>query len=363
MQTGHAIPDSAFSFCCMEVVVDMEIIKTINEKKFPIAVHFVALSFIGVAIFLNFVRTPLDSKNAVPVTIQIPKGSSFAKIADILNQSGLVEHKLPFHLFARLKDAPTHIRAGEYELTSAMSPSVILDKMIRGEIKGYNIPVPEGFSMRQIASALAEQGLVDKKEFLKLCSDTAFLSSLGISQATAEGYLFPETYILTKAMDEKEIIMLMVEQLWKKITPDMVKRAQEIGFSLGQVLTVASMIEKEAKLKEEKPLIAAVFYNRLKISMRLQSDPTAVYGIPTFSGTITREHLKKETPYNTYQINGLPPGPIASPGLDSILAALYPAQVDYLYFVARNDGSHQFSTTLTKHNAAVARYQLKREEH
>ena len=123
------------------------------------------------------------------------------------------------------------------------------------------------------------------------------------------------------------------------------------------------MIEKEAKLKEEKPLIAAVFYNRLKISMKLQSDPTAVYGIPVFNGAITREHLRKSTPYNTYQINGLPPGPIANPGFDSIMAALYPAQVDYMYFVARNDGSHQFSATLSQHNSAVLKFQVKREEY
>ncbi len=341
----------------------MELIKTINEKKFPIAIHFVALFFIGIALFLNFMRTPLDSKNAVPITIQIPKGSSFAKIADILSQRGLVEHKLPFQLFARLKDVPRHIRAGEYELTSAMSPSIILDKMMRGEVKGYRIAIPEGFNLHQIANVLVEEGLVNKREFLRLCSDKAFLASLGIQSETAEGYLFPETYILNKAMDEREIITLMVDQFHKKVTSDMLRRAQEIGFSFDQIVTLASIIEKEAKLKEEKPLIAAVFYNRLKVSMRLQSDPTAVYGLPAFSGTITRAHLKKNTPYNTYQIDGLPPGPIANPGFDSIMAALYPSQVNYVYFVARNDGSHQFSYTLSQHNAAVAKFQLKREEY
>ena len=341
----------------------MEILKTISEKKFPIAIHFVAFLFIGIAVFLNFVRTPLDSRHPAAMTIQIPKGSSFAKIADILNEAGLVEHKLSFHLFAKLKDAPRHIRAGEYELTSAMSPALILDKMIRGEIKGYHIAVPEGFSMQQIADTLANEGLIDKKEFLKLCADKAFLASLGIQSATAEGYLFPETYILTKSMTEREIISLMVDQLWKKITPDILNRSQELGFTLDQILTIASMIEKEAKLKEEKPVIAAVFYNRLKTSMKLQSDPTAVYGVPMFNGAITREHLRKNTPYNTYQINGLPPGPISNPGFDSIMAALYPAQAHYMYFVARNDGSHQFSNTLSQHNAAVVRYQIKREEY
>ena len=341
----------------------MEILKTISEKKFPIAIHFVAFLFIGMAVFLNFIRTPLDSRNSTPINIQIPKGSSFVKITNILSEAGLIQHKLSFHFFARLKDAPRHIRSGEYELTSSMAPSVILDKLIRGEIKGYRVPVPEGTSIQKIADDLAEQGLVDGKKFVKLCSDKSFLYSLGVQGRTAEGYLFPETYILTKSMDEKEIIALMVEQFRKRITPDMVRRAQELGFTLDQILTIASIIEKEAKLKDEKPLIAAVFYNRLKISMRLQSDPTAVYGLPAFDGNITREHIRKSTPYNTYQIDGLPPGPIANPGLDSIMAALYPAQVNYIYFVSRNDGSHQFSTTLSQHNAAVAHFQIKRGEY
>ncbi len=337
----------------------MRILNAVSEKKIPIAIHFVALCFLGVAVFLNFVRTPLDNKNTLMV-VEIPRGSSFSKISEILYEAGLVRHRIAFHLFAKLKDAPRRIRAGEYELTSSMSPAIILDKLVRGEIKGYRVAVPEGFGMRQIAAALSSQKLANEKEFIRLCTDRNFLSSLRITAKTAEGYLFPETYVLTRTMNEEEIISLMVEQFWKRITPEMLRRAEEIGFTLDQILIVASMIEKEAKIKEEKPVIAAVFYNRLRNSMRLQSDPTAVYGLPGFSGMITGEHVRKSTPYNTYQIDGLPPGPIASPGLDSILAALYPAQVDYLYFVSKNDGSHQFSTNLARHNAAVVKFQINR---
>jgi UPF0755 protein len=339
----------------------MNILKILNEKKIPIAVCFSAL-FLGVVIFIHFIRTPVNDKNTLTITVQIPKGSSFSKIADILSKAGLINHKFAFSLYARMKGAPRHIRAGEYELTSAMPPTVILDKLIRGEIKGYRIPIPEGFDMRQVAYTLSQQKLIDEKKFLRLCADKAFVSSLGVKSNTVEGFLFPETYILTKSMDEKEIISLMVEQLWKKITPEMKKRAEELGFTLEQIMTIASMIEKEAKVKQEKPLVAAVFYNRLKIPMRLQSDPTAVYGISGFEGPITREHLRKITPFNTYRIDGLPPGPIANPGIDSIMAALYPASVPYLYFVSKNDGSHQFSRHLSHHNAAVAKFRVKSDE-
>lgn len=338
----------------------MSILKIMTEKKFPIAVHLFALLFIGTAVFLHSVGTPPDSGSSTSLTVQIPKGSSFSKIADILNEAGLIKNKFSFYLFAKLKDAPRHIRAGEYELAGTMPPSLILDKLIRGEIKGYRVPIPEGYDIKQIAATLASQKLIDKKKFLRLCTDQEFLSSLGISAQSAEGYLFPETYILTKSMDEEEIISLMVEQFRKRITPEMEERAEALGFSMDQIVTIASMIEKEGRIKDEKPLIAAVFYNRLKLSMRLQSDPTAVYGFADFSGPITREHLRRKSPYNTYQISGLPPGPITNPGLDSIMAALYPAGSDFLYFVARNDGSHQFSTRLSHHNAAVVKFQVKR---
>ena len=340
----------------------MNFINRIREKKFPIAIFSVALMVIGVALFLTLLRTPSKIENGSTLTIQIPKGSSFAKIAEILSDTGLVRNKFSFYFLAILKNAPRHVRAGEYEIATSMSPSVILDKLTRGEIKGYRILVPEGYGMHQIAANLADMGLAKEKRFIQLCGDRTFLSSLGIQAASAEGYLFPATYVLTKSMNEEEIIRLMVEKFWNKITPAITKRAEELGFSLDQILTIASMIEKEAQLKEEKVLIAAVFYNRLKMSMRLQSDPTAVYGLAKFQGAITRAHLRKTTPYNTYQINGLPPGPISNPGFDSIIAALYPAQVDYLYFVSKNDGSHQFSTNLSRHNAAVVRFRIKREK-
>jgi len=337
----------------------VEILKIVSEKKFPIALHLVAFLLICCAVYLNYLKTPLDNRNTV-LTIEVPRGSNFSRIMDILGEAGLVKNRLAFYIFAKLKDAPTHIRAGEYELSSSMSPSLIIDKLIRGEIKGYHVPIPEGFTVSQIASTLAERGLVNKKEFLRLSVDPVFLSSLNIQGRSLEGFLFPDTYIFTKSMNEREIITLMVNQFWKKIKPEIIQKVEERGWTLNQLLTMASMIEKEAKIKEEKALISAVFHNRLKNSMRLQCDPTAVYGLEGFNGIITREHLKNNSSYNTYKINGLPPGPIANPGLDSILAALYPAQVDYLYFVARNDGSHQFSTSLALHNEAVAKFQLKR---
>jgi UPF0755 protein len=339
----------------------MAVYKFIQEKKFPIFFHITALLILCSFFFISDLKTPLDNQNR-PITVAIPKGSNFSKIMDILGEEHLIGNRLAFYAFARLKDAPRNIRAGEYELSSSMPPTLIIDKLIRGEVKGYRIPLPEGQTYRQIASTLAAQGLIKEKKFLQLCTDRDFIASLNIESASLEGYLFPDTYILTKSMDEKEIITLMVNQFRKKVTPEIIMRAGELGWNLHQLLTMASLIEKEAGIKEEKPLVSAVFYNRLKKSMRLQSDPTAVYGLDNFMGPITRDHLSINSPYNTYRISGLPPGPIANPGMDSIRAVLDPAPVDYLYFVSRNDGSHQFSSTLALHNQAVREFRSKREE-
>jgi UPF0755 protein len=334
----------------------MEMIKIINEKKFPILMLTIALALFLTASFLSYVKSPVDL-NDTPVTIDIPKGASFAATVSILSDSGLIKHKTLFTVFARLKNAQNRIRAGEYELSTSMSPAHILDKMIRGEVVEYPVMIPEGFDLRRIVDRLAEDKLINKEAFLKLASDPLFLSSLGIGARSLEGYLFPDSYTFTQKMGEKEIIRIMVHRFNEKVTPAMERRAQEIGLSKEQLITLASLIEKEARLKGERPLISAVFHNRLQRGMKLQCDPTAVYGLSGFEGSIKRTHLRRKSPYNTYVVHGLPPGPIASPGLESMMAALYPASVDYLYFVSKNDGSHHFSTDLRSHNKAVSRYQ------
>jgi UPF0755 protein len=333
--------------------------KTVSEKKFPIFLSAVAFSLFLLATFLSYVKSPVDQSDT-QVIVEIPRGASFTAAVSILSDAGLIKHKALFYSLARLKNAQNRIRAGEYELSTSMSPAHILEKMIRGEIADYGVTIPEGYDLRSIAGRLTDEKLIRVETFMKLTRDRAFLSSLGIEAASAEGYLFPDTYTFTKKMSEKEIITMMINRFNEKVTQAMITQAEEMGFSREEFVTLASLIEKEAKLKSERPLISAVFHNRLRKGMKLQCDPTAVYGLEGFEGSIKRSHLRRKSSYNTYVIHGLPPGPIASPGMESLMAALNPAPVDYIYFVAKNDGSHQFSSNLRSHNQAVSRYQNKK---
>jgi UPF0755 protein len=320
------------------------------------AASFLLLSMI----FLNYVESPVEFIDRY-VAVEIPPGASFHDVTDILRKKGLIRYKEAFYLLALLKKAPERIKAGEYEIISSMSPGDILDKLLEGKVKGYRVPIPEGFTLRQIAARLAANNLADEKRFVDSAYDEELLSSLGIEGESVEGYLFPDTYVLSRSMGEEKIIRFMVTQLRRKITFKMSERMSEIGLSMREVLTLASIIEKEGGSVEEKPLISAVFHNRLKRGMKLQSDPTVIYDIEDFDGNITRGHLMRKTPYNTYIIRGLPPGPICNPGMDAIIAALYPAPVNYLYFVSKNNGAHHFSSNLLDHNKAVIKYQIKRK--
>jgi conserved hypothetical protein, YceG family len=320
-------------------------VKFINENKFYIVIICIIIPFVPYAIISDYAERPVNSQG-IPVTIEIPKGAGFPRITGILEEAGVVKHRKLFYLLAKLRDAPTNIRAGEYEMNSSMSPTDTINKLVKGNIKGYRVPIPEGFNIRQIAARLTSSNLVNEEEFIKAASDPQFVSSLGIHGNSVEGYLFPDTYIFDRSMDEKGLIRVMVNRFRHVVTPDMSKRAAELGLATEEFATLASIIEKEGGPKEEKALISAVFHNRLRDGMRLQSDPTVIYGIKDFDGNITKKHLRNKTPYNTYRIWGLPPGPITNPGRDSLLAALYPADVPYLYFVSKNNGSHHFQPTL-----------------
>ncbi len=221
--------------------------------------------------------------------------------------------------------------------------------------------IPEDFTLKQIAERLAADRLVDEKIFIDVVTDRQFLTSLKIPASSAEGYLYPDTYALNRAMTTREIVRSMVSQFWKQVTPEMLARAQALGLSTHEFVTLASLIGKETGYRDEKTLVSGVFHNRLKKGMRLQSDPTAVYDLRNYSSRVTRRQLDNDSPYNTYRIKGLPPSPIANPGIDSLRAALYPASVNYLYFVSNNDGTHQFSTNLIAHNEAVLKHQIKRQ--
>jgi UPF0755 protein len=340
------------------------ILKTASTHRRETALLFILVATLTAVAFSRYATSSVD-RLIVTKIVDIPKGAGFFRITEIMNDAGLVAYRPFFWLLAIGKGATKHIRAGEYEFSGSQSPLEILDKLVRGEIKSYTVMLPEDITVNDIAKRLIADKLINEKEFMALAVDKEFLGSLGIEAESIEGYLFPETYQFDRSMTTREVIRIIVRQFWKEITPEMSQRAEKIGLTLNEWLTLASIIGKESGNKDEKPLISAVFHNRLKRGMKLQSDPTAVYHLEqagTPVKTVLRSHLKKNTPHNTYLIDGLPPGPIANPGIDSLRAALYPANVNYLYFVSKNDGSHQFSTGLESHNHAVSKYQINRQK-
>jgi len=332
-----------------------------RQKTFTLFVLIVFL--IGIA-FIRYATSPINQSFTLKI-VDIPKGASFFQITEILNDAGLVENRPFFWVLAYGKGSTKSIRAGEYELAGSMSPSEIIEKLVRGEIKSYTVTLPEDITANEVLRKLAVYKLINEKEFATLVTDKPFLTSLGIESDSIEGYLFPETYQFNRSMTTKEVIRIIVRQFWKEITPEMRKQAEKMSLTINEWVTLASMIGKETGNRDEKKLISAVFHNRLARGMKLQSDPTAVYHLEqegTPVKTILRKHLTADSPYNTYRITGLPPGPIANPGIDSLRAALYPDRVGYLYFVSTNDGSHHFSTNLDMHSQAVSKYQINRQK-
>ena len=323
-------------------------------------IKYIFLFFAAVFIFfcvllISYSATSIDKKK-ITVVVDIPTGSSFLKVTEILNSAGLVKSRFFFYSLAITKRATRNIRAGEYEFNTSLTPAAVIDKLIRGDIKTYPVTIPEDFSVKEIAARLEYYKLIDNETYFDLTRDKNFLISLGIMADSIEGYMFPDTYVFNRSMSTRQIMKIMVSQFWKKVTPEMVKKAEEMGFNTHQFVTFASIVGKESGADAEKPLISAVFHNRLKKKMRLQSDPTAVYDLENYEGKVLKKHLKRNSPYNTYIIYGLPPGPIANPGVTSLNATLYPAPVKYLFFVSKKDGTHFFSDSLDMHNKAINRY-------
>ncbi len=328
-----------------------------KKKRILLTIIFICgVLIVCCAVWLGlYAKTPITSGMGETITVDIPTGTGFIEVIDILSKAGLVKNKPLFYSLAGLKRAARSIRAGEYEFSTSQTPLDLVNKLIRGEIKYYRVTIPEDISLKEISAKLKEFKLVDEETFFELAYDKEFLSSLGIKAASIEGYLFPDTYFLTRSMSTRQIMRIMVDRFHHKITDAMFRGAARKNLNPHQFVTFASLVGKETGYSTEKPMIAAVFYNRLKIGMPLQSDPTAVYDLIDFDGVVLRSHYRRASPYNTYVIKGLPPGPIASPGLDSFQAVLKPAEVDYLYFVSQKDGTHFFSSTLNQHNIATMR--------
>ncbi|MGH7148613.1 MAG: endolytic transglycosylase MltG, partial [Nitrospiraceae bacterium] len=289
--------------------------------------------------------------------VVIPDGSTFQNVAALLEREQLIKSGAVFVLFGKSQSADRKVHAGEYELNPGMTPAEILSKLLNGQVLLHSLTFPEGLTIIQIADLASQQGLTDREEFLRLAKDPEFIVSLGIKAETLEGYLYPDTYKFPRPIKAREVLVAMVEQLKQVLGPDLLVRMQELKMTMHEVLTLASVIEKETGSGGERPEISAVFHNRLKKHIPLQSDPTVIYGLPAFDGNLHKKDLSSPSPYNTYRVQGLPPGPIANPGIQAIRATLYPSDSRSLYFVSRNDGTHQFSATLVEHNKAVEKYQ------
>ncbi len=293
-------------------------------------------------------------------TVLIPEGASFRDVAGLLAQKGLIVSPFWFRVLGKIQDAERKIKPGEYDLHTAMRPPEILAILVSGRVIHYSVLIQEGLTAHQIGRVLEDAHIAKQADIDRLVMDKVFIKTLGVEAKTLEGYLFPDTYHFPRRSKPEDVVRAMVSRLQQVYTPELKVEAAARKMTESEVLTLASIIEKETSQDAERAVVSAVFHNRLDKGILLQSDPTVIYGIPNFDGNLKRAHLIQKTPFNTYVNLGLPPGPIANPGLKSILAALHPAPVKYLYFVSKNDGTHQFSATLAEHNRAVEKYQKQR---
>ena len=322
----------------------------------------IALGFL-LAVFLSlglglFLVSPANKEGGEEIFV-IQHGRSLREIAEDLENRRLVKSKTLFMLWTRIMGYSKEIKSGEYVLSAAMAPAEILEKLRRGRILTHPVTIPEGATREQIADLLHENDLAKRDLFLSLTEDPAVLKKYGLPGPTLEGYLFPDTYHFGRGIPPSLIIDAMVKR-FRHLAGGLEGQAGETGMSMEEIVILASIVEKETGRPYERALIASVFLNRLKRGMRLQSDPTVIYGMESFEGRLRKKDLLEKTPYNTYVIPGLTPGPICNPGLESIKAVISPAKTDYLYFVSKNDGSHHFSKTLSEHNRAVDRYQRRK---
>ena len=291
------------------------------------------------------------------VEINIPKGVTLSQIGNILKEESIISNKRTFTMAVKSLGHEKNIPAGRYVLHNALNNRAIINQLVYGVPSLKSITVLEGWTIYQIANELEKELKISKKTFLRLCNDQRVIKLFNLEGNSLEGYLFPDTYTFAEGVDPYLVLTRMVNEFINNITKSMEVQAQEMNMSLLEVITLASIIEGEAIYDSERAIISAVYHNRLKRGMKLQADPTIQYIIDDGPRRLLNNDLKIESKYNTYLYRGLPPGPINSPGKESIIAALYPGVNEYLYFVARGDGYHTFSTNEKDHNKAKKKFQ------
>ncbi|MFP3981238.1 MAG: endolytic transglycosylase MltG [Desulfobacterales bacterium] len=334
----------------------------IMKKLRNILIIAILAIFAGAGLFArhmsSYAQNPVNPEIKEPLQVIVEPGQSFRTVTERLRQKHLIRHPLKFRILASFRGATTAIKAGEYYFAGSMTPGQILEQLHRGKVHLRRVTVSEGLNLYEVAGLVARAEICEKSAFTQAATDPDLAEKMGIPAKTVEGYLFPETYYFEKQASPEKIIRIMVRRFRDVFSDAWKDRAEELGFSVHEIVILASIIEKETGADKERKTISSVFHNRLEKDMRLHADPTVIYGIENFDGNLTRRDLRTRTPYNTYTNYGLPQGPIANPGRDSLEAALYPADTQYLYFVAKPDNTHHFSATLAEHNRAVRKYQL-----
>jgi len=322
---------------------------------------FIGLAAAGGAAWLAL--SPAPAVQAGPLVVEIPAHQGALAIASRLSEAGVVRSRVAFLGLTAVRGSIRQLKAGEYEIPRDASTLDVVDLLASGRVRQHLVLHPEGATLSELARALESARLARAEDVIRAAGSERLRQALDVGGPTLEGYLFPDTYQFVRGLSVEEILGRMVQRLRSKLTPELLARAQARGLDLHRLLTLASIIEREAVDPSEQRLISAVFWNRLALDMPLQADPTVQYAVARERRALTRADLTTDHPYNTYVRRGLPPGPIASPGLAAIAAAVDPAPVKYLYFVAREDGRrHHFSLTVAEHNAAVARYRFSRRQ-
>jgi peptidoglycan lytic transglycosylase G len=335
-------------------------------KKLFIALSILVLIVGGGAAAFGFyvwnrMQAPYKGFSEPEKFVDIPPGTGTAEIRRRLVEAGVVSDQWAFRAALVWTGRSRALQAGEYRFDRPMSVVDVIDKVARGDVYTHAITFPEGLTIREMAAIYQSQGFGKADEFIKAAGNGSLVGDLDPAAKDLEGYLFPETYTLPRSASASKLISLMVERFRSTYSELEQKKSGQLDLSLRQIVTLASLVEKETGKAEERPLVAAVYRNRLDRKMPMQADPTVVYALVqagTYDGNIRKRDLEIDSPYNTYKYPGLPPGPIASPGRASLAAALAPADVGYLYFVSRNDGSHAFAETLAQHNANVYEHQV-----
>ncbi len=328
-----------------------------NKKRFFLfSAGLFFLLVISIAFGFSYYLMNPPGTGDHPKMFQVREGETLKSVARNLETEGLIRSRVLFEFWGRFMGYGRDIKTGEYLLNPSMPPFRIFNILTRGKSILYSVTIPEGYDRRHIAAVLAEKKLADEGEFLALTGAPELAQEYGFKGPSLEGFLYPDTYQFGHGLGTRTVIDAMVKRFRQALAP-LKAEIERCGMSLEEVVTLASIVEKETGRAEERPLIASVFLNRLKKRMRLESDPTVIYGLKSFTGNLRRKDLERPSPYNTYLNRGLPPGPIASPGVESIKAVLFPARTEYLYFVSKNDGTHYFSKTLEEHNRAVRMYQ------